>query len=577
MTEPLAIRNDSGGEGAREDVADPPSRSGGRPLVWIAAALAVALLAIAFRCWRLFTVPPGLYVDEVLTARNALAWRLDAHAGFFGWRPLLMPGWVETSNLYLAFASALMWLGGDGLLGIRLVSVLPSLAAVPLLYWLGAQLGGRRTGLLAAFLLACSHWAARSGRTGWDAVLMVTLQLAALACLVHAQRRNRIGLAALAGALIGLSLYTYVASRLVLLHAASWLVWEGVVVLRRRPGASGDNRVPLQQALLRLFAFLLTIIVIAAPLQQAGGAVRVTQLSVLSHDHPWRTVLDNVFGHALMFHIRGGAYARDALPGFPMLDAITGALFLLGLLAVARRQSDDGLRFRLLLTWPAFMVLGGVLSTSGEGPPYPYRTLALAPWACLVAAIGGTWLWDLARARSASSVRRTAAAVALLGVVAVNAWILFVAGPGDPGTRHVYGTAPTRLGLWLAEQGEDRPVVILPNALTSPPLPPGYRYATANPTSFFRPLDDVTAIHLASGLYRHHPERSLDPLRPAGDIDLLPLLPPTLARPTLLVVPPSQEPAARRRFHVTRRVDLRDLRDRGPSGPILATILFADP
>jgi hypothetical protein len=174
-------------------------------------------------------------------------------------------------------------------------------------------------------------------------------------------------------------------------------------------------------------------------------------------------------------------------------------------------------------------------------------------------------------------VRRTAAALALLGVVAINAWILFLAGPRDPGTRHVYGTAPTRLGLWLAEGREGRPVVILPNALTPPPLPPGYRYAAANPTSFFRPLDDLTAIHLAAGLYRHHPERSLDPIRPAGDVDLLAALPPTLARPTLLVVTPSQEPEAWRRFHVTRRVQLRDLRGRVPSGPILATILFVDP
>jgi hypothetical protein len=227
------------------------------------------------------------------------------------------------------------------------------------------------------------------------------------------------------------------------------------------------------------------------------------------------------------------------------------------------------------------MVLGGVLSVSGEGPPYPYRTLALTPWACLVAAIGGTWLWDFARARSTrqatAALRRTAAAVALLGVVAINAWVLFLAGSRDPGTRHVYGTAPTRLGLWLAEHREGRPVVIFPNALTSPPLPPGYHYAGANPTNFFRPLDDLFAIHLAAGIYRHHPERSLDPLRPAGDIDLLPALPTTLARPTLLVVPPGQEPEAWRRFHVTHRVELRDLRGRDPAGPVLATILFADP
>ncbi|HET9768921.1 MAG TPA: glycosyltransferase family 39 protein [Thermoanaerobaculia bacterium] len=612
---------------------------------WVAVAIGVAALALAFRCWRLASAPPGLYIDEVLTARNAIAWRLDPHASLFGSRPLLMPGWVETSNLYLAFASTILALGGDGLLGIRLVSVLPSLAAVPLLYWLGAQLAGRRTGILAAFLLACSHWAARSGRTGWDAVLMVTLQLAALGCLVHAQRRGRIAPAFAGGVLVALLLYTYVASRLVLFHATLWLAWEGIALLRRPSNSADDNRVPLQRALLRLFAFLLAIIVIAAPLQQqpaqADNSVRITQLSVLSHDHPSRLILDNVLGHLLMFHVRGGSYARDALPGFPMLDPITGTLFLLGLVAVAlpaasalirrlrrRRRAgalrgegsqpraavlgehgwdtprqagphvaappsaqppsrsldpertasasasvaDSGLRFRLLLSWPAVMVLGGVLSTSGEGPPYPYRVLALAPWACLVAAIGATTVWDAAVTRSAPFLRRAAATLVLLAVVAINAWVLFIAGPADPGTRHVYGVAPTRLGLWLADHARSRLVVILPNALTSPPMPRGYPYAKANPTNFFRPQDDIVAVQLASGLYRRHPERALAPRRPAGDIDLLLALPRQLSGPTILVLPPSLLPEAARRFQVDRRTDLRD-----PSGARLATLLEARP
>jgi len=584
----------------------------------VAAAIAIALLAVFFRCWRLFTVPPGLYIDEVLTASNVFAWRLDPHPSLFGSRPLLMPGWVETSNLYLAFASVLMWLGGDGLLGVRLISVLPSLAAVPLLYWLGAQLADRRVGLLAAFLLACSHWAARSGRTGWDAVLMVALQLAALACLVHAQRRGRIAPAFAAGVLVGLSLYTYVASRLVLLHAALWLAWEGVALMRRRSSSGDDNRSHLQHALVRILAFLVAIVVIGAPLQQqqqSVGTVRVIQLSVFAHPHPWQSILDNLRGHLLMFNVRGGTYARDALPGFPMLDPITGALLLLGLIALSlpaaftvirrlrrrrragarrgegsqpraavlgehgwdtprqagphraappsaqppSRRVDDGTRFRLLLTWPAVMILGGVLSTSGEGPPYPYRVLALGPWACLVAAIGGIALWDFVSSRIAPVVLRAVATLALLAIVAINAWVLFIAGPRDPGTRHVYGTAATRLGLWLADHAEGRPVAILPNALTDPPLPPGYAYAAANPTNFFRPVDQLAAVHLTSGL---------------REVDLVPALPGTLTRPTLLVVPPTQDPEASRRYQIDRRVELRD---HDPSAPSLATILFARP
>jgi hypothetical protein len=619
---------------------------------WVAVAIGVAALAVAFRCWRLDTVPPGLYIDEVLTARNALAWRLDPHASLFGSRPLLMPGWVETSNLYLAFASTILALGGDNLLGIRLVSALPSLAAVPLLYWLGAQLAGRRAGILAAFLLACSHWAARSGRTGWDAVLMVTLQLAALGCLVWAIRRNRLAPAIAAGSLIGLSLYTYVASWLVALHAVSWLGWEAFAARRERLPEPGPSRDRARRSFARWLVTAGVAIAVAVPLlSHRVAAVRVSQLSVFSHradGQPWLTIGHNTVAHLLMFNVRGGAYARDALPGFPMLDPLTGALFLFGLLVVARepvlslirrlrrrrragarrgegcfrgrpvdrapaprrrgspaarpsgsqprasigggehgwdtpRQAgphraappitqppssrldperttaDSGLRLRLLISWPAIMVLGGVLSTSGEGPPYPYRVLALAPWACLVAALGAVTFWDAAATRVSAFVRRATAALALLAVIAINAWVLFIAGPADPGTRHVYGVAPTRLGLWLADHSQGRPVVILPNALTSPPLPAGYPYAKANPTNFFRPQDDLVAVHLASGLSE-----------PA--LDLVPVLPRQLPGPTILVVPPSLLAEATRRFQIDRRTDLRD-----PSGAHLATLLEARP
>lgn len=529
-----------------------------RVVALAAAAIGVALLAVAFRCWRIEGVPPGLYVDEVLTARNALAWRVDPHAGLLGSRPLLMPGWVETSNLYLAFASTVLWLGGDGLLGIRLVSVLPSLVAVLFLFWLARQLADGRTAFLAAFFFACSHWAARTGRTGWDAVLMVALQLAALALLVDAQRRERIVSALAAGVLLGLSLYTYVAAQLAVIHVLLWLTWEAL--------ASRDRRAATR----RLLGVVVASSIIAAPLfLHLGGSpgvssVRAAQLSVFALDgsgEPWSTLGRNVVGHLLMFNVRGGAYARDALPGFPMLDPLTGVFFLAGLVVLAlgwRRL--DRLRVRLLVSWPAIMALGGILSTSGEGPPYPYRTLSLAPWACLVAALGGIALWDATRARLAAPLRAALAAAALLIIMAVNAWVLFVAGPRDPGTQRVYGTAATRLGLWLADHGDGRPVILVPGALQPPPLSADYRYAAANRTNFFRPVDDLAAVQLAAA-----------PSRRASDVDLLPALPQRLAAPTLLVLPPDQEREAARRFRISRRTELRH----GDGSPLALVVLAA--
>src|SRR5713226_775743 len=144
----------------------------------LAALLAVTALALVFRLYRLDTVPPGLYVDEVLSAQRALAWRLAPHKAWLGSTPLTGPGWVEIANLYLAGVSAVMWLFGDGFLAARMVSVLPSVFCVPLLYALACAVAGRREALVAAVLLAVSHWAARTGRAGWDQVAMTTLQVA---------------------------------------------------------------------------------------------------------------------------------------------------------------------------------------------------------------------------------------------------------------------------------------------------------------------------------------------------------------------------------------------------------------
>ena len=73
-----------------------------------AALLAVVALAALFRLYKLDAVPPGLYLDEVLSAQHALGWRVSAHKAWFAATPLLVAGWVETSNGYLAAASGVM-------------------------------------------------------------------------------------------------------------------------------------------------------------------------------------------------------------------------------------------------------------------------------------------------------------------------------------------------------------------------------------------------------------------------------------------------------------------------------------
>jgi len=125
-----------------------------------------------------------------------------------------------------------------------------------------------------------------------------------------------------------------------------------------------------------------------------------------------------------------------------------------------------------------------------------------------------------------------------VAVVAINGWVLFVAGPLYARAEQVYGTTPTVVGRWLRHHRAGRPVLVLSTALRPPAAPPGRdRFAYANGADFYRPLDAITAVQLASGLYARRPSRALEPARAAGDVDLVTALPARLARPTLLVLP----------------------------------------
>jgi len=370
----------------------PPARA----RTWTGATLlAVTALAAVFRLHMLDTVPPGLYLDETLNAQHAIAWRLGAHKAWFEGTPPIPGVWADVPNLYLAGVSGVLRLFGDGFLATRMTSVVPSLACVPLLYALARSVTGRRQALLAAGLLAVSHWAARTGRDGTYEVAMTALQLAGLASLGRALARDRLVWSALAGVLLGASIYTYTAARLVLAQAGVWLGWELV--------ASAERRRTLAHAGLCLAVALLCAAPYAVYLAtRSAGDLGVLALTGPAAPHGvLGTLAENVAAHLAMFNLRGGTYARDNLPGWPMLDPVTGLLFLAGLLVALRRADRQR---RLVVTWYAVCVLGGVLSLSREGPPYVYRVANLGPWACLVAAAGAVAAWDRLRPRVSGPV-----------------------------------------------------------------------------------------------------------------------------------------------------------------------------
>jgi hypothetical protein len=358
-------------------VAVRPLRTGPRleRADWPALGTTVALAAV-FRLWHVLTIPNGLWIDELATAVNAA--RL-AHAPFapFGSTPLFADGphWVHTANLYLYACLTVLKPTGFSQFGVKLLSVLPGIAAPPLLYLLARRFLPRPAALAAAGLLAVSSWHVAASRRGWDEVLLTTLAIAVFAKL-HDYDVQRSGRAAYtAGVLLGIAQFTYLASRLTALAACAFV---GLRFL------AGDRRQRFRGASLFAVGILqavlpLAVVSVRHPLLLD---VRASELSVLpslrsGHLQP---LFDNIKAYALMFNAHGDPNARHDLPGKPMFNPVVGALFLAGLfLAVLHPRRRESL---LCLCWLGFGLLGGVLSVS-EGTPNSYRVGQVEP-ACLL-------------------------------------------------------------------------------------------------------------------------------------------------------------------------------------------------
>ena len=355
-------------------------------------ALVLALAAF-LRLYRIHELPLGPYVDEIQALRNALALS-SAPFDYFASSPLSRPGWVQTSHVYLYFDWLILQGFGVSYLSMKLFSVLPGILTCVFFLLLCRTLFTPGIALAAGLFFTVGHWPVRLSRYGWDTAFSVMMFTAALWLLLLARERKRAVWACASGLVMGLGLYSYLGARVSALSLASVV---GIDWLMKRDLASRD----------RLVAFGAGMTTAALPLlfgysEEPGAAwVRAAELSIFSQPHPLRLFLENLLGHAGMFHGSGGAYARDNFPGVPMLDGVTGLLMLAGLWVLVRHRWRD-------VGWIAVLLLGlnalaGLLSTSQEGPPYVYRTAALMLPAFLMAGFGAEaiersrWLDSLER------------------------------------------------------------------------------------------------------------------------------------------------------------------------------------
>jgi 4-amino-4-deoxy-L-arabinose transferase-like glycosyltransferase len=355
--------------------------------------VAIVLAGAALRLAGLGSLPRGLHPDEAANALEALSILRDGRSTDGRALPLVFDhhgvDWVE--GVYVWLSLPFVALAGDHVeVGVRLLAALAGTAALVATFFLGRRLGGSRTGLLAAAILAIEPWAVHHSRFGDRAALEPLLVAAGLAIGLDGLETRSARRAALGGAVLGLALATYAPARLVVPLVALSLV---LAIDAPRP-TKVAFLAPLVLAGVAVLPFALS----------ERGLLRLREIGVLSP----LTVLG---GYARCLSPRtlfSGAEGQGFLAkGVPPLHVFEGPLILVGIVAAWRER-----RLRFLLGWLAVFPLASALTVPS---PNLLRAIFGVPLLAIFGGFGVEKLIDRFGVAKLGSVLAPAA-LACLGV-----------------------------------------------------------------------------------------------------------------------------------------------------------------
>lgn len=375
---------------------------GGRQsIVHLALLSFVLLIAFFLRTYRMSEVPSCLDIDE---ASNVILMGEISRGEYF---PIFIRPYNGKEVLFFYLVAGMMKLAGVTPFALRLTSAFCGVINIALTYFFVQELSAYSPpatviadrdkrcwlGLFSAALVTICYWQVNLSRFGYRTIVMPPLLALAGGFLLRALRTEKWRWTALAGALTGLSAYTYFSVR-------AWpillvLLWGWVLIADRR-------RWWLRVRQLLLFGLI--ALIVFAPLgvyflrNPEMLFVRMDQVSVFSPEvnqgDLWGTfkwTLGMAFG---MFTVAGDLNAVYNLSGKPIFDHVIGLFFYLGLLICAVRMvwpsgsrvSLSRFPYFLLLAWLPIMMIPNVLSASGV--PHNVRAMSLLPAVFVIPAVG---------------------------------------------------------------------------------------------------------------------------------------------------------------------------------------------
>ncbi|MCW5851168.1 MAG: hypothetical protein KIT87_13920 [Anaerolineae bacterium] len=451
--------------------------------------IALTLLGLALRLYRLGDVPAGMHPDEAHYA-------LDAVAIMGGWRPVFLPANNGREPLFVYLMAWLFnWLGPT-VWTARFAGAVVGTLMVPVQYLFVRRLPLPRptqTALISAFLIAVTFWpvsqshqALRAGLLPAEAALVFWAWWETLRETPTGTARWRAPTyAALTGILLAMALWTHLSARLlpgVMVGFAIWVAW------RRR-----DWR-PLGWLLVALALAALLVSPLALYFVQNPDMLgyRANQVSVLNPEvnkgDLVGTLLTNAWRIALMVNVRGTTSWLENLRGRPVFDPLIGLAFLVGVvywgLAMLGRRGRDAQAASVLLLLGLLAMLAPSWLSAGA-PSYGRLNGA---WAVLFLMPA----WGLERGMAAleaqgrSRLGKTALSATLCLSAIWSAYDFFVVYAQSPDVYDVYFGPVRETGELLASLAAREAVYVTPEVwqrsvirFTTVQRPPGVFDPTA--------------------------------------------------------------------------------------------------
>ena len=316
----------------------PPKPAFALRLSGTAMALCLIMLVGAFfRLHNLEAAPPQMTSDHVEKLLDAARVFGDLGPAHYPEPLVFFPnnGGREPMQMYLVAVVHRLTGVDYSFALLKLVTALEGIITLPLIYWMGKEIAGRRVGLIAAALLAASYWHTVLSRLGLRIVLTPLFVTLVVVYLVRVMRHNRRSDYLKLGLLLGVGMYAYQALRMAPVFVVIGLALAFLFVARnwRARARYALNFAALVVVAVAVFVPLGRVMLDMPDYFWERTATRITGEENGALIAPLNQFLQNYNVAIWMYNWKSDVQWLHNAPNMPQLDPITGALLVLGVAA----------------------------------------------------------------------------------------------------------------------------------------------------------------------------------------------------------------------------------------------------